>query len=227
MKQGLGFKIFALFGLLAVELAVSLRKALLRQGLQRFVAETVAPLSEVDAPARTLMKTMLGLALLMLIIVSAVIVYISEKLSKPVRTLRDECELINSGDLTKRPLCLDTTDELGALAHGFSDMRHTMRDLITSITKNAERVSASSEELTAAAQQTAEASTSVATSVVDIAEGISKQSESITTTAATVKEISEQTENVANNASAIAIVMALIAGVLAVLYTLAERKVNE
>ena len=177
-------------------------------GYRHWVAVAVAPLSEVEASASTLMKTMLGLALLMLIIVSAVIVYISERLSKPVRTLRDECELINSGDLTKRPLCLDTTDELGALAHGFSDMRHTMRDLITGITKNAERVSASSEELTAAAQQTAEASTSVATSVVDIAEGIGKQSESITATTATVKEISEQTENVANNASAIAIVTA-------------------
>ena len=168
-------------------------------GHRHWVAVAVAPLSEVEASASTLMKTMMGLALLMLIIVSAVIVYISERLSKPVRTLRDECELINSGDLTKRPLCLDTTDELGALAHGFSDMRHTMRDLITS---------ASSEELTAAAQQTAEASTSVATSVVDIAEGIGKQSESITATTATVKEISEQTENVANNASAIAIVTA-------------------
>ncbi|MCI6753283.1 MAG: methyl-accepting chemotaxis protein [Selenomonas bovis] len=175
-------------------------------GYRHWVAVAVAPLSEVEASASTLMKTMLGLALLMLIIVSAVIVYISERLSKPVRTLRDECELINSGDLTKRPLCLDTTDELGALAHGFFDMRHTMRDLITSITKHAERVSASSEELAAAAQQTAEASTSVATSVVDIAEGIGKQSESITATTATVKEISEQTENVANNASAIAIV---------------------
>ena len=175
-------------------------------GYRHWVAVAVAPLSEVEASASTLMKTMLGLALLMLIIVSAVIVYISERLSKPVRTLRDECELINSGDLTKRPLCLDTTDELGALAHGFSDMRHTMRDLITSITKHAERVSASSEELTAAAQQTAEASTSVATSVVDIAEGIGKQSESISSTTVTVKKISEQTENVANNASAIAIV---------------------
>ena len=175
-------------------------------GYRHWVAVAVAPLSEVEASASTLMKTMLGLALLMLIIVSAVVIYISERLSKPVRTLRDECELINSGDLTKRPLCLDTTDELGALAHGFSDMRHTMRDLITSITKHAERVSASSEELTAAAQQTAEASTSVATSVVDIAEGIGKQSESISSTTATVKEISEQTENVANNASAIAIV---------------------
>ncbi|MGE9841408.1 methyl-accepting chemotaxis protein [Selenomonas bovis] len=175
-------------------------------GYRHWVAVAVAPLSEVEASASTLMKTMLGLALLMLIIVSAVVIYISERLSKPVRTLRDECELINSGDLTKRPLCLDTTDELGALAHGFSDMRHTMRDLITSITKNAERVSASSEELTAAAQQTAEASTSVATSVVDIAEGIGKQSESISSTTVTVKKISEQTENVANNASAIAIV---------------------
>ena len=175
-------------------------------GYRHWVAVAVAPLSEVEASASTLMKTMLGLALLMLIIVSAVIVYISERLSKPVRTLRDECELINSGDLTKRPLCLDTTDELGALAHGFSDMRHTMRDLITSITKHAERVSASSEELTAAAQQTAEASTSVATSVVDIAEGIGKQSESISSTTVTVKEISEQTENVANNASAMGIV---------------------
>ena len=175
-------------------------------GYRHWVAVAVAPLSEVEASASTLMKTMLGLALLMLIIVSAVVIYISERLSKPVRTLRDECELINSGAPTKRPLCLDTTDELGALAHGFSDMRHTMRDLITSITKHAERVSASSEELTAAAQQTAEASTSVATSVVDIAEGIGKQSESISSTTVTVKEISEQTENVANNASAIAIV---------------------
>ena len=175
-------------------------------GYRHWVAVAVAPLSEVEAAAGSLMKTMAGIALVMLILVSAVIAYLAKRLSTPVQTLRDECELINSGDLTKRPLCLDTDDELGTLARGFADMRHTMRDLITSITKNAERVSASSEELTAAAQQTAEASTSVATSVVDIAEGIGKQSESISSTTATVKDIAEQTESVAGNASAIAIV---------------------
>lgn len=145
-----------------------------------------------------------ALASVILLLADAIALYVSaSQMTRPIELLEAECERINQRDLTDRPVCYASDDELGALAKGLSQMRGTLRDLLKDISKNAQRVSSSASDLTAAANQTAEAATTTANQVVDIAEGINTQSESISTTNAAVKDISNQSEAVSTSAEAI------------------------
>jgi len=114
------------------------------------------------------------------ILISAIVIFLfSKRISLPIKTIRDECQVLNDGDLRQDQLSVDARDEIGQLARGFSVMRRTLRDLLRNVQSQAEQVAAASEELTAGAQQSAEASNQVAGSITEIAQGVEKQSAAI------------------------------------------------
>ena len=143
-----------------------------------WIAVSVAPLEEVRADANSLVKVMGLVGFLMVLAISGIIWIMAKKMCEPVIALREECMVLNSGDLRSRPLAVDTNDELGELARGFKEMRRTIRELISHIQQNAEQVSASVEELTAASHHTADAACEAAEQIADIASGINEQSDS-------------------------------------------------
>ncbi len=175
-------------------------------GYRTWVAVGMAPLSEIYGAANSLAWVMGVTAVVMILLIAAVIWLVVKKLCAPVGILREECEIINKGDLRDRPLSVTSEDELGQLAKGFADMRNTMRKLLREIQINAEKVSASSEELTAAAHQSAEASNHVAVAITEIAGGISSQSDSAAVTDETAHAMADRMTSVADNANAIAVV---------------------
>ncbi len=175
-------------------------------GNHRWLAVAVAPLAEVRADATHLIYVMGGVGLTMIIVIGIIIWIVATKMAEPVVKLRDDCQAMMKGDLRSRPITVDTNDELGDLGRGFKEMRHNIRELVSSVQNSAQRLSASSEELTAAAHQTAEASNNVATSITDIAGGISQQSDSANSASATAQQISASTSSVSDNADAIATV---------------------
>ena len=171
---------------------------------RNWIAVSVAPLSEVRADAYNLVKIMGVVALIMILIISAIIWLMAVKMCAPVIALREECKVINQGDLRARPLAVDSNDELGDLARGFKEMRSTIRELIGHIQKSAERVSASAEELTAASHQSANAASQSAQQISDIAAGINNQSESAAHADETAVDMAKRTTKVADNAKEIA-----------------------
>lgn len=171
---------------------------------RNWLAISVAPTSEIRAEANNLVKVMGLVGIIMIAGIGGVIWIVSGRMVAPVIALRADCEAINEGDLRARPLSVDSADELGDLAHGFATMRHTMRDLIGSIQKSAEKVSASSEELTAASQQSAEASGQAAQQITDIAAGIASQSEATAAADKTARDIAERSDAIVQNTEAIA-----------------------
>ncbi len=171
---------------------------------RNWIAVSVAPLSEVRADAYNLVKVMGLVGLIMVLIISGIIWFMAVKMTAPVIALREECMVINQGDLRARPLAVDTNDELGDLARGFKEMRSTIRELIGHIQKNAERVSASAEELSAASHQSANAASQSAQQISDIAAGINNQSESAAHADETAVDMAKRTTKVADNAKAIA-----------------------
>lgn len=175
-------------------------------GYRTWIAVSVAPISEVRADAYDLMKIMGVVALIMVLIISGIIWYMGNKLCTPVEALREECNVINTGDLRSRPLAVDSNDELGDLARGFKEMRRTIRELIGHIQKNAEKVSASAEELSAASHQSADAASQAAQQITEIAAGVAQQSESAANADKTAVDMAERTTLVANSADAIAAV---------------------
>ncbi len=171
---------------------------------RNWIAVSVAPLDEVRADANKLMKVMGVVAFFMVLIISGIIWYMAKKMCDPVAALREECMVINTGDLRSRPLAVDSSDELGDLARGFKTMRRTIRELIGHIQKNAEQVSASAQELTAASHQSADAAIRAAEQISDISAGISEQSDSAAGADMTAADMAERTAVVARNADAIA-----------------------
>ncbi len=171
-----------------------------------WIAVSVAPLEEVRADANSLVKVMGLVGFLMVLAISGIIWIMAKKMCEPVIALREECMVLNSGDLRSRPLAVDTNDELGELARGFKEMRRTIRELIGHIQQNALQVSASAEELTAASHHSADAACKAAAQIAEIAEGISEQSDSAAAADGTAVEMAQRTSAVADSANAIAMV---------------------
>ncbi len=173
---------------------------------RRWVAIACAPVSEVEAASSMLLKAMVGLSVVIILIAAAIIVVVAQKLTNPIRALRDECEVINSGDLRQDKVTIDLNDELGDLAKGFNQMRKTMRGLLNNIRSQSERVASASEELTASAHQSAEAANQVAISITEIAAGVSEQSTEAASADKVVAAIADSADGIASKADDIAAV---------------------
>ena len=171
---------------------------------RRWVAIACAPVTEVEAASAMLLKAMVGLSVVIILIAAAIIVVVAKKLSDPIRALRDECEVINSGDLRQDHVTVDLNDELGDLAKGFNQMRKTMRGLLNNIRGQSEHVASASEELTASAHQSAEAANQVAISITEIAAGVSEQSTEAAGADKVVAGIADKAEGIAAKADDIA-----------------------
>lgn len=171
-----------------------------------WVAIAAAPQAEVNADAKALLKVLLIVAVIMMLGASVFITMAANRMADPIEALRDECNIINSGDLRPRSHVSDDADEIGQLANGFAKMRKTIRGLLKSIQNNAEQLAASSEELTAASQQSAEASNHVAGSITEIAGGIAEQSSLAVQAGETTGHMAETAEQISQQADAIAAV---------------------
>ncbi len=167
---------------------------------RKWVAIACAPVDEVEAASRMLLKAMAGVSVVTILLAAAIIIVIAQKLSGPIRELRDECEVINSGDLRQDHIAIESSDEIGQLAVGFNEMRKTMRTLLKNIRSQAEQVAAASEELTASAHQSAEAANQVAGSINEIAEGVTEQSTAADSADQTVSGIAESATEIATQA---------------------------
>lgn len=135
-----------------------------------------APVSEVEAESAILLRSMIIIALITIVLAITVVIIFARKIAEPIQTIRDECAVLNSGDLRQDTVSIVAEDEIGQLAKGFHSMRQTMRKLIGNVQSQSEQVAAASEELTAGAHQSAEASNQVAESITAIAEGVENQS---------------------------------------------------
>ncbi len=173
---------------------------------RRWVAIACAPVTEIEAASSMLLKVMIGVSVVIILLATALIVLVAQKLTKPIRELKEECEVINSGDLRQDHVTLDSNDELGDLARGFNDMRKTMRGLLNNIKGQSEHVASASEELTASAHQSAEAANQVAISITEIAAGVSEQSTEAGSADQVVTDIAESATGIASKADDIAAV---------------------
>ena len=171
---------------------------------RRWVVMSEASNSEILANAHDLLLVLAGLTLIIVILVSGVIFYISNSFADNIKKAVRVCETINSGDLREMPRTITSQDEMGQLSDGLAQMRHTLNVLIKKIQSNAAELSNSAEGLTEASHQTAEASNHVAASIAEIAEGIERQSTSSTSVAGAATSISGHAADMAKQADAVA-----------------------
>ncbi len=175
-------------------------------GERRWVAVATAPVSEIEAASSSLLKILLILSVVIVGIAVVIIYVVGTKMAEPIQKLRDECEVINSGDLRQETTSITTADEIGVLANGFNEMRKTMRTLLKDIANNAEQVAAASKDLTTSANQSSQASNLVANSIVAIAGGVAEQSQAADTTNQEAVNIAETANGIMEKTNAIAAV---------------------
>lgn len=166
----------------------------------RWVMVITAPEAEVTKDVHALGTIMLTVSIVFIVIASFIIFGFVKRITKPISLIRDECILLNQGDLSASKLTIDSDDEIGQLSKGFNDMRETLRKLISQVQAQAEQVAASSEQLTASAQQSADASTHVAVSITEIAQGTEKQLISTNEAAVISNNIAKNAENISGKA---------------------------
>ncbi|WP_215146241.1 methyl-accepting chemotaxis protein [Exiguobacterium qingdaonense] len=75
--------------------------------------------------------------------------------TRPLRQLAKEVNVVAEGDLTREDLVVYTQDEIGQLMTGFNRMKGNLRELIDRVTQNAQEITAQSEELYASTEEMA------------------------------------------------------------------------
>lgn len=171
---------------------------------RRWVVMSEVSDSEILADAHTLLMVLTGLTVVILLVISVIIFFVSNSFAANVQKAVRVCEVINSGDLRETPRTITSQDEMGRLSDGLIKMRHTLNTLIQQIQSNAAELSTSAEGLTDASQQSAEASNHVAVSITEIAEGAERQSEASSSAANATASISSHAEKMSKQVGAVA-----------------------
>lgn len=129
-------------------------------------------------------------AIIVLVMMTAFILYLVSRITKPIEQLEQSAHQIASGDLT---IELQTTqkDEIGRLTNAFSDMINQTGKTLQSVHTTVHQLSAASENLSAYAEQMNATSDQIAiatTSITDDAITVSDE-------ASKINELSEQLTN--------------------------------
>ena len=171
---------------------------------RRWVVMSEASDSEILEDAHTLLMVLAGLTVVIVLIISALIFFVSNNFAAGIQNVVRVCDILNSGDLRETPKTITSQDEMGQLSDGFIKMRHTLNTLIKRIQSNATELSTAAEGLTEASQQSAEASNHVAMSITEIAEGVERQSDASTSVANAAVSISSHAAGMSKQAGEVA-----------------------
>ncbi len=165
-----------------------------------WVLATVMKEKEIDKMLFDLMIKMI-IASVIALVIMIIIGYIdAKKMARPIGDIDTYCVKLSELDLkprkdSKAMKHLDRDDEIGRLMNTILFTEENLRNLIYSISSNAQNTAATAEELTATAQSTDENAREVANAVGHIAEGADSQSLDTQEAAETVDSISNLINN--------------------------------
>ncbi|MDR1411553.1 MAG: methyl-accepting chemotaxis protein [Spirochaetaceae bacterium] len=183
------------------------------------------PIKSVMAAVTSMTTFTITLALVALIIASAVTLFIAGSIVKPIAkvssTLRDIAE--GEGDLTKT-IDHKSNDEIGDLSHHFNQTLEKIKNLVTTIKKQAVSLFNIGSELASNMAETASAVNQITANIQSVKGRVINQSASVTETNSTMEQITvninklnehinAQTSSVSQSSSAIEEMLANIQSV--------------
>ena len=157
-------------------------------------------------------------ALLLLLSVIATILglgvawFLSTRMSKSIRKVRDISVRIADGDLRVEELKPASTDEVADLMVATNTMVQHLKDLIGGVMRTSEHVAAASEELSASAEETTKATNQLATAAQDVASGADGQMRGATESARAMEDMAQGISRMAETSSVVSQVSAQMAG---------------
>ena len=144
-----------------------------------------------EATNRRTLWTLLAAVMAGVIVGGLVSVAITRRITKPIELVVHAMQRILHGDLTGEELSITSSDELGDLGRATNETQKSLRTMIGSVSRSAERIAAASEEFSATAaeqaqgaenqkdqtQQVAAAMLQMSSTVAQVAENSNKASE--------------------------------------------------
>ena len=162
---------------------------------------TVADQDEIFAPVGNTLKIMAGISLVLIVLISIAVLFIVNRIMKPLSLMMAEMHLMAENDLRDRPNEVTANNELGRLSHAMVDMRHSIAQTVKKVHDSSQTLAASSEELNATTDQSAQASNQIADSIVNVAQGTSEQLQAVEGTKHAVSELNDTIQTTAKSAS--------------------------
>ena len=137
---------------------------------------------EIFGPIQAMVISLVLISLVFLVLGAMAMYWVSNSVTVPITNISQLIERLADFNLVleeNRPTqkYLNRPDEIGGMTRAMSKMIGNMKELIASISSNAENLSSSSQELTAVANQTASSAEDIAKTIEEIANGASAQAE--------------------------------------------------
>jgi len=120
-------------------------------------------------------------------------IFISRRITVPVKKLASEVKVVAGGDLTQK-VKLKSQDELGDLAKGFNEMVESLRNIIANVKEYSTGLSTQSQGLSASSEEVSAAIDEIAASTSQVASAAGQASYNAQDAAQKSKEISEFAE---------------------------------
>lgn len=164
------------------------------------------PTSELFSSISQLSRVALFSSILGLVILSFVIIAITNKIVIPIRQVAGIAEQVAQGNLaidTEKIVANTANDEVGELTKSFHNTVVQLKELIKQMIISGERVAASSEELTATAQQSAQAVNQVTNSITNVAQGSETQIAAVHSSVRIINKLTQDLEILSANSQKI------------------------
>jgi methyl-accepting chemotaxis protein len=152
--------------------------------------------AKADADFKTVRNSLIGLAVVSLLIAIAAAVYISTMVSKGLNRAADAVRSVADGDLTKT-VDITSKDEIADLLGHVNVMIERLRGVVSDAISASENVSAGSQELSAASEQVSQGATEQASSAEEASASMEEMAANIKQNA----DNAAQTEKIARQSA--------------------------
>lgn len=172
------------------------------EDMQVFQEKSLAENRALTKAAAAKSQRSLLIAAIFDIILSLIIAFlIFRAISSPIKRLSTATTILASGDLTQDDIQVKANDEIRELANAFNTMKHNLRNVISTISDNALRVTASAEELSASTQEVTRASQEVSRNMDEISTGSQISAASAKESSLAMEETAIGVQRIAESAS--------------------------
>jgi len=126
---------------------------------------------------------------------------IARLISQPVLEVRDVASQIAAGDLSNSEIEVKSADEVGELARAINSMQGNLRQVIQSISENAQNVANASEEFSSVSQQITANSEETSAQANAVSAATEEVNRNLQTVATATEEMSASISEIAKNAT--------------------------
>lgn len=156
------------------------------------------PLAE--ATNRRTLWTLLAAVIAGVLVGGLISATITRRITKHIELVVDAMHRILHGDLTGEELSITSSDELGDLGRATNEMQKSLRTMIGSVSKSAERIATASEEFSATAAEQAQGAENQKDQTHQVAAAMQEMSSTVAQVAENSNKASEASQKAADTA---------------------------